>query len=96
MFYVLDSSRILPQDQAKLIGYYIDIQCISTTQTSWTFNDEPLLDNVKIYDKNKIAIIKVQKFNRGIYECEGKTANNDSFIAQSLLKVVGELVFTIG
>lgn len=57
----------------------------------WRFNNGFLPVNAFPDNQNTLHLRHINANNQGYYECKGTTLKNETFTAQALLNVIGEL-----
>lgn len=87
--YILDFTRINPQEQTINLEGSVVIQCLSHTPAKWSFYDGHIPSNAQIED-DILSISSVNLENQGIYHCQGTSENGDIFWTESLLFVRSE------
>ncbi len=68
-------------------------ECLSITPPSWIFPNN--MSGNLLVQGNKVAIIRVNAKNRGVYECSGTDQDGYYFIAQSELNIVGMITYRV-
>ena len=59
----------------------ISIICRSSTPVKWSFNEEEMPQNARVYDYST-ALTNIRLYNDGYYECKGTTSNGEIFLAE--------------
>lgn len=68
--------------------------CLSKVPPVWSFNNNRIPTNARITTAgrlNTLNIANIEISNRGYYECEGRTTDEDIFFAQGVLKLISKL-----
>ena len=88
----LDPSKIQPSVLVLRERDFGEFICYSNNYVVWTHNDGKFQKNVNIIN-TRLYIQNTVLSNRGYYECESKTKDNDIFYARAVLKIKGKLKY---
>ncbi len=85
-----DNSKISPNYRTVPLGENVTFKCDSDEETNWIFNNNisTFPSNARVVNFIRLKIINVNRYNQGIYECEG--FQDDKFYAVGMLYVIGK------